>query len=293
MKHIFNIAFYAALAAAAGLCGCTSRLASTDGEYASVSELPRLEALVFDSDGSTVYGQVLVPSSRFGDHRPCAILCHGFAGFTRWDDVAHDLCRAGIVVVIPHHRGAWGSEGAYTVSGCICDAANLAAWAMSPETAPKYGIDPAAVYLVGHSMGGNSVVNAAAQDCRVRGVVMIAPCDIGYMAESMTKDELTSFLIGEGLHVLHRECDEAVVDDILANASAMRFVNAAKSFAGKSVFLATGMYDTVVPSAPLDEFWNALPADARRVRKVYPATHSLMGVRRDLATSLADFMLAR
>ena len=134
-----------------------------DENYASEAELPRIDALMFKSEGSHVYGQVLVPSAKFAGARPCVILCHGFAGFTRWDDVAHDLCRAGVAVVIPHHRGAWGSEGEYTVTGCIRDAENLARWAMSAETAAKYGLDTNAVYLVGHSMGGNSVVNAAAR----------------------------------------------------------------------------------------------------------------------------------
>ena len=262
-----------------------------DENYATEAELPRIDALVFKSEGSLVYGQVLVPSSRFAGARPCVIFCHGFAGFTRWDDVAHDLCRAGVAVVIPHHRGAWGSEGEYTVSGCIRDAENLARWATGADFAAKYQTDTNAVYLVGHSMGGNSVVNAAARMGGVKGVALIAPCDIGFMSEHMRRDELTRFLIGEGLHVLHRASDEAVVDDIERNAASMRFSLAAKSLAGVGVFLATGEYDAVVPTKPLDMFWDALPNDgARRVRKSYRATHSLMGCRRALARDLVEFI---
>ena len=262
-----------------------------DEYYASEAELPRIDALVFKSEGSLVYGQVLVPSSRFAGARPCVIFCHGFAGFTRWDDVAHDLCRAGIAVVIPHHRGAWGSEGEYTVSGCIRDAENLARWATGADFAAKYQTDTNAVYLVGHSMGGNSVVNAAARMGGVKGVALIAPCDIGYMSEQMRRDELTRFLIGEGLHVLHRVSDEAVVDDIERNAASMRFSHAAKSLARVGVFLATGEYDAVVPTKPLDMFWDARPNDgARRIRKSYRATHSLMGCRRTLARDLVEFI---
>ena len=291
MKILANILL---AAVAPCLCGCVDCGAFRDLDYADRGELPRLDALALDSDGSAIYGQVLVPSSKFERPRPCAIICHGFAGFTRWDDVAHDLCRAGIVVVTPHHRGAWGSEGDYTVSGCIRDAENLAAWAMSRETSSKYGIDPQAVYLVGHSMGGNSVINAAARDVRIRGVAMIAPCDIGYMAERMTEKDLTAFLVGEGLHVLHRKSDEAVVDDILANARAMCFANAAKSVGGRKVFLATGDYDAVVPIEPLDALWRQLPNDPKRyVRMRYRADHSLMGVRRALAQALAGFILEK
>jgi len=275
---------------AAILCGCAERFA--DGCYSTEAELPRLDALIFDSDGSAIYGQVLVPSSQSGGQRPCAILCHGFAGFTRWDDVAHDLCRAGIIVVIPHHRGAWGSEGEYTITGCIRDAESLANWAMGADFAAKYGADTNAVYLIGHSMGGNSVVNAAARVPGVKGVALIAPCDVGYMASTIPKDRMLAFLRGEGLAVLRRASDDAVVDDVYVNAATMRFANAAKSLNGKKVFLATGAYEKVVPNEPLDEFWAALPEDVgRHERMTYRCGHSMMGCRRELAAALADFIL--
>lgn len=290
MEPIARIIHITSLAVAVLLCGCATRF--TDGSFESEAELPRLDALVFDSDGSTIYGQVLVPSSQFGEKRPCAILCHGFAGFTRWDDVAHDLCRSGIIVVIPHHRGAWGSEGEYTVSGCIRDAENLANWAIGAEFAAKYGADTNAVFLIGHSMGGNSVVNASARVKGIRGVALIAPCDIGYMASNMSNDQMLAFLRGEGLTVLKRTSDEAVVDDIYDNAATMRFTNAAKSLSGRKVFLATGEYEKVVPNEPLDEFWAALPEDVdRHERKIYRCGHSMMGYRRELAAALADFIL--
>ena len=290
MQSIPKLLPFAALAVAASLAGCIGGRFD-DARYADEAELPRLDALVFESEGSKIYGQVLVPSGRFGGKRPCAVLCHGFAGFTRWDDVGQDLCRNGIAVVIPHHRGAWGSEGMYTVTGCIRDAENLAKWAMGAEFAAKYGTDTNAVYLVGHSMGGNSVVNAAARIGGVRGVALLAPCDIGFLAESMSRERLTSFLVGEGMHVLHRASDEAVVEDILANAQCMRFFRAARALAGKKVFLATGEYDSTVQIAPLDAFWSALPDDGElHVRKAYLAGQSFLGVRRAIAAALVDFM---
>ena len=270
----------------------TWAMPADDGTYASEAELPRIDALMFKSEESTIYGQILVPAAKFGSARPCVIFCHGFAGFTRWDDVAHELCRAGIVVVIPHHRGAWGSEGEYTVTGCIRDAENLATWAMNAETAGKYGIDPNAIWLVGHSMGGNTVVNAAAKLPKVKGVVLIAPCDIGFMAERMEKDALKQFLIGEGMHALHRASDDAIVEDITSNAETMRFPLAAKSLGGKRVFLVTGEYDLTVPTEPLNEFWSALPDDTQaRKHRQYHSGHSLMGSRGTFVEELKDFIL--
>lgn len=281
----------AALIAAVAFAGCVGPGRVDDGVYCTRSELPRLEALAFDVNGDAIYGQILVPSSKFGEGRPCAIICHGFAGFTRWDDVAHDLCRAGIVVVIPHHRGAWGSEGEYKVTNCIEDAANLARWAMGEEFAAKFGSATNEVYLVGHSMGGNSALNAAAALPGVRGVALIAACDIGNMAQGMTREALHDFLVGEGLHVLRRESDDAVVDDIEANAERMRFVNFGNAFDGRKVFIATGDYDNVVPSDSINALGEMLtPRCAAFVRKTYRAEHSLLGFRRELTADLLDFI---
>ena len=272
--------------AAVAMVGC-----GVEEKYTGEAELPKLDVLVFKSEGSSIYGQVLVPSANFAGPRPCVIFCHGFAGFTRWDDVAHDLCRAGIVVVIPHHRGAWGSEGEYTVIGCIKDAENLAQWAMGAETAAKYWLDTNAVYLVGHSMGGNSVVNAAARLPGVRGVALVASCDIGYMAQSMSHEKLKRFLIGEGMLVLRRASDDSIVDDIIAHAAEMRFERAANSLEGKKVFLVTAEYDGTVPTEPLDSFWDNLGTGVQKRRKIYRAGHSLMGARLALAADLKDFIL--
>lgn len=290
-----------ALVSFALLAGCASvRTASRTDRFVELAggtceneeNLPRLDALAFAVDGSRIYGQILVPSPRFSSKRPCAIICHGFAGFTRWDDVAHDLCRAGIAVIIPHHRGAWGSEGEYTVSGCIRDAEMLAAWAMGADFAEKYNTDTNAIYVIGHSMGGNSAVNAASRLDGIRGIALVAPCDIGYMASKKSRKEMTEFLNGEGLQVLKRKSDGAVVDDIYDNADAMLFTKAAKSLAHRKVLLATGDYDTVVPSEPLDEFWVRLGGDgAGHVRKRYHASHSMMGSRQELAKDIIDLIL--
>ena len=283
----------AVLLSVAFLSGCATASARLDDmEYRTEAELPALHALAFDVDGATIYGQILQPSPLHGANRPCAIICHGFAGFTRWDDVAHDLCRAGIAVIVPHHRGAWGSEGEYTVSGCIRDAEKLAAWAMSDGFAAKYGTAKDKVYIVGHSMGGNSAINAAARLAGVRGVVLLAPCEIGWLAGVKTKDEMTAFLTGEGLHVLKRRSDAAVIDDIYENSEAMRFAKTAGALKDRKVFLATGDYDTVVPPDPLDLFWQALGGESDlHIRKNYRASHSLLGLRRTVAQDLAKFIL--
>ena len=252
------------------------------------------DALVFKSQGSEIYGQILKPDRSFGGKRPCVLMFHGFAGFGRFDDVGQALCRTGCVVLIPHHRGAWGSQGKYSVSNCVEDAAGLVKYVKSPEFQKKYGIDPDAVFLIGHSMGGNTVLNAAAGVPGVRGIVMLAPCDIGTMYRQMPKDKMKVFMIENGLEVLRTDGFEAVYADLGRHAEQYAFPNAAKKLKNVRLFLVAGAWDTCIPNELLKVFYDAARENKSLLSctfKTYPATHGLMGVRTQLSRDIADFIV--
>ena len=252
------------------------------------------DALVFRSGDAEIYGQILIPDRTFGEKRPCVLMFHGFAGFGRFDDVGQALCRAGCVVLIPHHRGAWGSQGKYSVSHCVQDAAGLVRHVRTPAFRAKYRIDPDAVFLIGHSMGGNTVLNAAVEVPGVRGIVMLAPCDIGTMFRQMSREEMKKFMIDNGLEVLNTDGFDAVCDDLGRHAEAYAFPNAAAKLRDVHLFLVTGKWDTCISNDLLRLFYSA----ARGNRKIlscsfrsYPARHGLMGVRTQLSRDIAGFIL--
>ena len=251
------------------------------------------DALVFKSGGSEIYGQILIPDRSFGGRRPCVLMFHGFAGFGRFDDVGQALCRTGCVVLIPHHRGAWGSQGKYSVSNCVQDAAGLVKYVKSPEFQKKYGTDPDAVFLIGHSMGGNTVLNAAAEVPGVRGIVLLAPCDIGTMYRQMPKDKMKFFMVDNGLEVLRTDGFEAVYSDLGRHAEQYAFPNAAKNLKNVRLFLVTGEWDTCISNDLLKVFYDAARSNKTLPScsfKSYPARHGLMGVRTDLSKDIADFI---
>lgn len=117
------------------------------------------------------------PGKEFLSERPCVIMLHGFPGSARNDDISHALCRIGCVVIVPHHRGAWGSGGKYLITNCIEDAKNLAQFARTDNFVRKYKINPNKIFLLGHSMGANSALNAGKQLDWLRGIIMLAPYD--------------------------------------------------------------------------------------------------------------------
>ena len=87
------------------------------------------DALDIVSGGSHIYGQIMWPDGGYRAPRPCVVLLHGYPGTARNDDLVHALRRVGCVVLTPHHRGAWGSQGNYLVSHCVEDAVAVAEYA--------------------------------------------------------------------------------------------------------------------------------------------------------------------
>lgn len=252
------------------------------------------DSLVFKSEGSEIYGQILIPDQSFGENRPCVLFFHGFAGFGRFDDVAQALCRAGCVAVVVHHRGAWGSQGKYSVSNCVRDAVNLVRYVKSPDFRKKYHTASDAVFLVGHSMGGNTVLNAAVQVPGVRGIVMLAPCDIGTMFRQMTRQQMRQFMIENGLDVLKTDGFDAVYRDLTEHAAEYAFPAAAKKLKNTGLLMIAGQWDTCISNDALNRFYAEVcrnPSVRNKAFFLYPAKHGLMGVRSQICGDIADFIL--
>ena len=263
-------------------------------EVSSTEGISDYDALVFKSNGSEIYGQLLKPDRSYGEKRPCVILLHGFAGFARFDDIGQALCRAGCVVLIVHHRGAWGSQGKYSITNCVQDAVNLVKYVKSSEFSKKYHTDADAVFLVGHSMGGNTAVNTAAQISGVRGIILLAPCDIGTMTLQISKKDMQNFLTDNGLEILKTYGFESVYRDLKAHATEYSFPNAAGRLKNTSLLLITGELDTCISNDLLNTFYKASLKNKKLplcLHKSYKSKHGLMGVRVQISRDIADFII--
>ena len=236
----------------------------------------------------------MVPDASYVEGRPCVIMFHGFAGFTRMDDVAQALCRSGAVVIVSHHRGAWASEGTYSFSHCIEDAVNLAEYVHSDEFCKEYNVDPNSIVLYGHSMGGNTALNAATQLDYVAAVVLVAPCDIAHLYQTLSENELEAFLMDNGFEVLVTDGMEALVADVAANNESWLFSSAAERIEGTAVFAAAGNLDTVCPAdqmvSPLMEKLEVQNSSALNQRIDYNTDHSFTSVRVQLTKDVCSFI---
>ena len=71
------------------------------------------------------------------------------------------------------------SEGNFLFTNLKDDLIAIAKWAHNPAIADQYDIDTENIFLVGHSMGGQTVLNAAKDLPFIKGVAAMAAYDIG------------------------------------------------------------------------------------------------------------------
>lgn len=263
-----------------------------DCENLDPAALPDYGTFDFVSEGSHIYGEIMWPSKNFPKPHPCVIMLHGFPGTARNDDISHALCRIGCVVIVPHHRGAWGSQGKYLITNCIQDATNIAEYAHSSEFADKYDVDVNNIYLLGHSMGGNSSLNAGRKLDWIRGIILLTPYDPSRYL-NCDKEVYFHSLLQEG-KILQSDGIDTIYQDVVKNQNEIRFENSFEQIKDKNILIFAGTLDSV---SPVEEMvyplWNLLKAHkTSAVQKLilYPTEHGLIGRRISTIKEIAEFI---
>jgi pimeloyl-ACP methyl ester carboxylesterase len=292
MKHAL---LSAALTGAALLTtGCATPATETVAEAAPAYDAaypPSIEELSFQSGGDRLNGLIYLADGP-GPH-PGVVLLHGFPGNEKNLDLAQDLRSDGFNVLFFHYRGAWGSEGDYTLIHVIEDVA--AATDYLRANAETFRTDPDKIILVGHSMGGFAALQGAAQDARISCVAGIAPADMGANAAAFeaSPEAMAGFMAySDSLQMLHGLTGEKIVAEVKANREAFDLRALAPKLEGKSVLLIGGDKDT---SVPVDRVMNPLIA-AYEADKAIDTTavilsgdHSFSWSRHDLIATVIDW----
>lgn len=153
-----------------------------DVDESTMAVLAKTVSLRLDSHGDCIFGRIMLPALKTEAERaPVAVMLHGFPGLEQNMDMPPALRRGGIATLYFSYRGVWGSHGYYCFSHLIEDAFTVVDWIR--EHAEEYRLDPERIYLVAHSMGGFTALNAIAQGVNIRGAVVMAPCDMAMRYE--------------------------------------------------------------------------------------------------------------
>ena len=117
--------------------------------------------------------------------KPTLLLLHGLPGNERNLDLAQAVRRSGWNVLTFTYRGAWGSEGMFSIQHALADAEAALAFLATPEAARTYGVDASRLVVAGHSMGGYVAAAAAARSPAVAGAILLDAWDIAATAREM------------------------------------------------------------------------------------------------------------
>ncbi len=259
------------------------------------SDEPQTSPAVYElniiSGGGRLYGYLLTPDRRIPAPYPAVIMSHGFPGYTTNNDLELALMRAGCVVIHMNHRGAWGSEGEYLFTNLKDDLTNIAKWARCSAAAEKFGIDAGNIFLAGHSMGGQTVLNAAKELPFIRGVAALAAYDIGAALKNGMEKELFLMIETEG-QCLNMTSAARVYENAVDNAEELSVLNGYEKLDGQNVLFVEARFDTVAPAAlmmrPLAEKLKTLSGSTEYC--TIASGHSFAGQRMKLARILGAWI---
>ncbi|MEM7281411.1 MAG: alpha/beta fold hydrolase [Pseudomonadota bacterium] len=204
---------------------------------------PAIVELIMPSESQSLTGLMLLANGP-GPH-PTIFLLHGYPGNEKNLDLAQTLRRAGFNVVFFHYRGAWGSQGQYSLFGQAKDVQNVIDHIT--DRAKELRVDTTKMSLVGHSMGGFSALRTASQDDRVQCVVGMAAANLGTYAnrDQSAREGFSNYT--DQLIMLSGYNGDKALAEIKQNASKLDLRTYGSGLKGKRVFLITGAEDTVVP----------------------------------------------
>lgn len=208
---------------------------------------PGINELTILNDGDRMSGLIYTANGP-GPH-PTVLLLHGFPGNEKNLDIAQSLRRAGYNVVFFHYRGAWGSEGNYSVLQVADDALTVLNFLRQPENAQRYRVDTDKLTVLGHSLGGFASLSAGHQDKALVCVGAISPANFALFGAGIEAGEpwVEGFLAYvDGLFMLQGLKGENMRKQLTTPpVEALDISKYGPGLRGKSVFLIVGEQDRV------------------------------------------------
>ena len=259
---------------------------------------PTTFELDFESHGSALNGHIYVAGGA-GPH-PTIILLHGFPGYEKNLDIAQAARRAGFNVLFFHYRGAWGSEGDFSLKNVIEDALSASEYVRSEEAVTNFRIDTEKISFVGHSMGGFAALAAGARDENIGCVAGLSAADYGIRGDLFTDEDakagFAAYVDGEhlfGKGPLKGISGEGLLAEIAENQAAFSISKQAEAYVGRSVYLSAAKNDTVLPpsiyhKALVDAF--SRQPQVKLTHELFASDHSYSWERIALTTSVVDWL---
>jgi len=205
--------------------------------------------VLIPSHGSNMNGMVYTAQGK--GPNPTVVLLHGFPGNEKNLDLAQALRRAGWNVLFFHYRGAWGSQGAFSLDHAVEDVSSALTFLRSEENLYRFRVDAGRIVLIGHSMGGFMALRTVVDDPDIRGVVSIAGGNISefgrWAMESKENEALYEVYVTESSPPLNGIDILYLIKDVMENQEKWDLRTHAESLSQKILLLIGALRDEEVP----------------------------------------------
>jgi len=168
-----------------------------------------VENVSFENEGYKLLGRIYRPNvtGKF----PAVVLCHGYPGDAKNMDLAEELAFNNIVSFVFYYRGAWGSEGAYSLRALDPSARDAIEFLRS-----RPFVDSGRVGVIGHSMGAVPASKRLSADPKLKTGVFMAPA-AGFAARVSKEhvDQYVERLMSMGEGKLNALSEDVLRSDLL------------------------------------------------------------------------------
>ncbi len=209
--------------------------------------------LTIPSHGARLPGHIYLANGP-GPH-PTVVLLHGLPGAERNLDLAQALRRHGFNTLFFHYRGAWGADGDYRFTQLPDDALAVLDWLREKEQVESLRIDPDALSVLGHSVGGYTALATGARDAGLACVVSLAPANLGIWQDWVKAgdpkvDRLVAY--SDSLFMLNGLSGARFLEELAyAPKEVLDTEGFGAGLVGKNVMLLVGEGDNVTPAASM------------------------------------------
>lgn len=263
-----------------------------DYDWSESAKCPESYGIFIPGNQGRIFSNINFPG---GDPPyPTVIICHGMPGNEQLVDYSLILRQIGFCTVTFHYGGSWGSDGDYSLIGCMNDVESVLNYVLKGET---WGFDRNNIFVLGHSMGGLLSARAIALYDFVKAGVIIMPADIGTLYEKTQYPfgSNASFpsVIREFSKWLHGYSWEICKKEVSQDIDKFRLSTYAENLAQKPVLTIGGSYDTDLPPA---EHFEVLNKSIQKYDKgnlvtvSFPTNHGMGDQRYGIARTIASFL---
>lgn len=210
--------------------------------------LPTMSPALFFSGGQKVLGTMFLAG---GDEpRPAVLLQNGYPGNVTNYDIAHMLQRHRLNVFTFFPRGSWGSKGNYSWENLVDDGKTAVEFLESDMCKEKFHVDGNKIILMGHSMGGFSVLfNSLSSG--IKNICALAPFNIGMFGQMIDTyeqvRELTTQKISKSLDFVEGASVNLLLREMTEHKNDWNLLNSVNILKNKNLLLIGAKYDNTAP----------------------------------------------